>query len=60
MSDSIIFQDSVNDDKEIPASKRTGSAAYSMALLCKQDKEQLDRIELMLMKIIENRRRNGA
>lgn len=58
MSDSIISTDvNVDHNKEIPAAERshraTGgeriySADYIMALLCKQDKEQLDRIERKL------------
>lgn len=40
------------EDKIIPAEKRTGSGAYSMAMLCKQDKEQLDRIEEKLDSLI--------
>lgn len=39
---------SVDHDTEIKANERIGLASYSMALLCKQDKEQLDRIEAML------------
>jgi len=42
----------IDHDKEIPAEERTGSAAYSMALLCKQDKEQLDLIEEMLKEVL--------
>lgn len=38
----------IDQDKTIPAAERTGSEQYAMAMLCKQDKEQLDRIEYKL------------
>jgi len=41
----------VDHDKEIPANERM-SGDYAMAMLCKQDKEQLDRIEKKLDKLI--------
>ena len=43
--DTIMQCAGVDHNKEIPASERTGSAGYSMSLLCKQDKDQMDRIE---------------
>ena len=43
----------VDHDKEIPVEERIGSAAYSMTLLCKQDKQQLDRIESMLKELLD-------
>jgi hypothetical protein len=42
----------VDDDTEIPASERTGSAGWMTSMLCKQDKEQIDRIEEKLDKIL--------
>ena len=45
---SMTVSTSIDHDAEIPADERTGSADYSMALLCKQDKEQMNRIEKML------------
>ncbi len=37
------------EEREIPAAERRGfGGTYILALLCKQDKEQLDRIEKML------------
>ena len=46
------YTTSIDHDKEIPADKRTGSGAYSMAMLCKQDKEQMDRIEAKLDRVL--------
>lgn len=42
----------VDHSKDVPAEERTGSGEYSMSMLCRQDKEQLDRIEKMLKKIL--------
>jgi hypothetical protein len=55
MMDKIISYDmdlSIDNDKEIPADERTGSSGYFMSMLCKQDKQQLDRIETMLNKLL--------
>jgi len=47
------IDESVDHNKEIPADERTGSAAYSLQMLCKQDKKQLDRIEAMLKRLLD-------
>lgn len=41
--------------KDIPAEERTGSADYSLSMLCRQDKEQLDRIEKMLTRLFRKK-----
>ena len=43
----------IDHGNTIPAEQRTGSATVSLAMLCKQDKEQMDRIEAMLNKLLE-------
>ena len=48
------YTTSIDHDNVIPADKRTGSAGYSMAMLCKQDKKQLDRIEAKLDALLGN------